>query len=420
MRYCLFLLVWLAGGPLQGATLEVCADCTFSSLQAAVQTARPGDTIYLMAGVYREANIRIDKPLRITGRDMPVIDGGLTEEILTIEADSVLVEGIEFRNAGKSHIKDLAAIRIKRHDHFIIRNNRIINALFGIYIENGKYGLIENNTLLGEAVNEMSSGNAIHMWYCKNVLVEHNYLRGHRDGIYLEFVDSSRIRLNISEDNIRYGLHFMFSNDDDYFHNTFRRNGAGVAVMFSRRINMWENTFEHNWGRASYGLLLKEIYDAEIRDNTFRENTIGIYVEGSTRLQYRNNEFSRNGWAIKMSGGCLDNVVANNNFRYNTFDLALNSAANNNRFDGNYWSNYTGYDLGRDGRGDVPYHPVKLFNYVVNRTPEAMVLLRSLFVGLLNFSEKVSPVFTPANVADNSPLMRPITFNRTVQPKNRN
>ena len=43
---------------------------------------------------------------------------------------------------------------------------------------------------------------------------------------------------------------------------------------------------------------------------------------------------------------------------------------------------------GRDGVGDVPYQPVKLFNYVVNRTPEAMVLLRSLFVDLLNFSKR--------------------------------
>lgn len=183
--------------------------------------------------------------------------------------------------------------------------------------------------------------------------------------------------------------------------------------MFSRKINMWENRFEYNWGRAAYGLLLKEIYDAEIRDNAFLENTIGIYVEGSTRIQYHHNAFTRNGWAMKMSGGCLDNKVTANNFLYNTFDLSLNSAPNNNDFDGNYWTEYSGYDLGRDGVGDVPYHPVKLFNYVVNRTPEAMVLLRSLFIDLLNFSEKVSPVLTPANVADNAPLMQKLNLRKT-------
>ena len=270
--------------------------------------------------------------------------------------------------------------------------------------------MLGTNAERDRSIRGQCSGNAIHLWYCKQIVVENNQVRGHRDGIYLEFVDDSRVRNNISENNLRYGLHFMFSNDDDYSHNIFRRNGAGVAVMFSRNINMWENRFEYNWGRASYGLLLKEIYDAEIRDNVFLENTIGIYVEGSTRIQYQHNEFNRNGWAIKMSGGCLDNTVTANNFLDNTFDLSLNSAPNNNSFDGNYWSEYNGYDLGRDGVGDVPYQPVKLFNYVVNRTPEAMVLLRSLFVDLLNFSEKVSPVLTPANVADKTPLMQKLNF----------
>ncbi|MEZ4900237.1 MAG: nitrous oxide reductase family maturation protein NosD [Saprospiraceae bacterium] len=408
MRYCLFLLVWLAGGPLQGATLEVCADCTFRSLQAAVQTARPGDTIYLMAGVYREANIRIDKPLRITGRDMPVIDGGLTEEILTIEADSVLVEGIEFRNAGKSHIKDLAAIRIKRHDHFIIRNNRIINALFGIYIENGKYGLIENNTLLGEAVNEMSSGNAIHCWYAEGLTIRNNYTYRYRDGIYLEFVNNSEIEDNLSEANIRYGLHFMFSKDDSYGSNTYRKNGAGVAVMFSKRISMHDNVFEYNWGQAAYALLLKEIYDADIRDNLFLHNTIGILLEGSARIRYTENVFKGNGWAVQMSGGCLDNEFTQNNFIGNTLDLVVNSRINNNTFNGNFWSEYNGYDLDRDGVGDVPHRPVKLYSYVLAQAPESIVLLRSFFIDLLNFSEKVSPVFTPENVLDQYPLMQAI------------
>ena len=188
--------------------------------------------------------------------------------------------------------------------------------------------------------------------------------------------------------------------------------GRGVAVMFSKKINMWENVFEYNWGKASYGMLLKEIYDADIKNNVFRENTIGIYVEGSTRINYLQNDFIRNGWAIKISGGCLDNVVNGNNFLSNTFELSLKASANNNSFDGNYWSDYSGYDLNRDGIGDVPYRPVKLFNYVVNETPEAMVLLRSLFIDIINFSEKVSPVFTPENVVDNAPSMKKINGRR--------
>ena len=175
--------------------------------------------------------------------------------------------------------------------------------------------------------------------------------------------------------------------------------------MFSRRIDMYYNTFINNWGAASYGLLLKEIYDANIQHNTFTENTLAIYIEGSTRIDYGYNEFKQNGWAMKMAGGCLDNTIHHNNFIGNTFELGVHSKVNNNTFNDNYWSEYSGYDLDRDGVGDVPYRPVKLFSYIVNETPESIVLLRSLFIDLVNFSEKVSPVFTPAEVVDDRPLM---------------
>ena len=117
------------------------------------------------------------------------------------------------------------------------------------------------------------------------------------------------------------------------------------------------------------------------------------------------NDFTGNGWALKVSGGCMNNKVKGNNFVSNTFDLALNSSSYENSIDGNYWSEYSGYDLNRDGVGDIPHRPIKLFNYVLKNTPEAIILMRSLFIDIINFSEKVSPIFTPENVLDNSPSM---------------
>ena len=386
-------------------TLRVCPTCECGTVREALAAAKDGDEITVEAGLYAEGKLVVDKPVTLRGKNFPVLDGGGDSEILTIIADGVTVEGFVIQNVGTSYLEDRAGIRVIQSRGFTIKNNRLLNTFFGVYLEHARDGEVLDNEIVGEAEIESSSGNAIHLWYCKNIRVDGNLVRRHRDGIYLEFVDSSEIRHNVSEDNLRYGLHFMFSNDDEYFKNIFRRNGAGVAVMFSKKINMWENTFIKNWGKASYGLLLKEIYDADIRDNVFEENTMGIYIEGSTRINYHHNLFLRNGWAMKMMGGCLDNDVSGNNFISNTFDLSLSSSSNNNTFDGNYWSEYSGYDLDRDGVGDVPYRPMKLFNYVVNETPEAMVLLRSLFVDIINFSEKVSPVFTPKNVVDNKPMI---------------
>lgn len=387
-------------------TIEVCKTCAVSSIQSAIQQAKRGDLILIHEGVYLEGNLIVDKALSIRGINYPILDGNNTAEILTIKADSVTVEGLILQNAGKSYLKDLAAIRLAQCKNFTIRNNRIENAFFGIYLEKSKDGVIENNIVRGKATDEASSGNAIHAWYAQNILIRGNTTTEHRDGIYLEFTSHSIIADNLSEGNLRYGLHFMFSNNDEYTCNTFRNNGAGVAVMFSKYIQMKENVFEWNWGTAAYGLLLKEIYDANIQDNLFYKNTVGIFVEGASRIQYQNNQFRNNGWAVQMSGGCLDNNFTANNFETNTLDLVVNSKVNNNAFDGNYWSEYSGYDLNHDGIGDVPHRPVKLFSYVLNQSPESIVLLRSFFIDLMNLAEKISPVLTPVDVLDNQPLMQ--------------
>ena len=109
---------------------------------------------------------------------------------------------------------------------------------------------------------------------------------------------------------------------------------------------------------------------------------------------------------MKIAGACYTNAFEDNDFVHNTFDLSYNSKLNDNVFDSNYWSDYAGYDLNKDGIGDHPYRPVKLFSYVIGRTPESIILLRSLFIDIINFSEKVSPVFTPDGLLDNSPKMK--------------
>lgn len=393
---------------LQAKTITVCSSCEVTSIKQGVAIAAPFDTLLIKKGIYKEVNIVIDKPLTLLGEGNPVIDGENKGEIITITADNVTVDGLSIINVGTSYTADYAAIRVVKSKDFLIQNLRLEKLFFGIYLEKSRDGRVFNNKIMGDAVEEYNSGNGIQLWYCRNIEVEQNIVKHVRDGIYLEFSDSITINNNLSSNNVRYGLHFMFSNNDDYTNNTFENNGAGVAVMFSKHIKMYNNTFKKNWGTASYGLLLKEINDAEITGNTFEENTIGITVEGSNRIEYKNNDFKSNGWAVKVRGACYTNSFINNNFLSNSFDISYNSRLNDNVFENNYWSSYTGYDLDKNGIGDVPYRPVKLFSYIVNRTPETIILLRSLFIDIIDFSEKVSPVFTPDNLFDNFPRMKVI------------
>ncbi|MFD1161679.1 nitrous oxide reductase family maturation protein NosD [Hwangdonia seohaensis] len=405
-----FLSAILMANLTMAQTIEVCGSCNISTLKEGIAQAKDFDTIIVKKGTYKEHNIKVDKPLTIIGENYPVIDGEAKGEIITVTSDNVTVDGLFIINVGTSYTEDYAAIRVKNSKNFTIQNLVLEKLFFGIYIERSRDGKVFHNKIIGDAVEEYNSGNGIQLWYSKNVDIEHNFVQHVRDGIYLEFSDFCTIKNNVSSLNVRYGLHFMFSNDDMYQDNIFENNGAGVAVMFSKRIKMYNNIFKENWGTASYGLLLKEINDAEIQGNTFKDNTIGINVEGSNRINYINNNFISNGWALKVRGACYANLFKSNNFLYNSFDVSYNSKINDNGFESNFWSNYTGYDLDKDGIGDVPYRPVKLFSYIVNRTPETIILLRSLFIDIIDFSEKVSPVFTPDNLLDNKPKMKKITW----------
>lgn len=407
-RFLYFISFFTLAFSIQSVTaskINICSGCEISTIYKAIEIAQKHDTLVFEKGIYKAVDVLIYKPITLIGKKGAVLNGQNKSYIVKITSDSVNISDLTLINSGKSYTKDYASIYVSKSKHFTITNNRIENPFFGCLIEKSHHGKVSNNYIFGESIEEDDSGNGIHLWYCSNIEVADNEVLNLRDGIYFEFVSESSVTNNYSHDNVRYGLHFMFSNHDNYIGNTFHNNGAGVAVMFSKFIQMTDNVFKENWGTASYGLLLKEIYDADIIGNHFIENTIGVFSEGSTRINYFKNDFKRNGWAIKIAGACYTNKFKENNFLHNAFDISYNSKLNDNVFDGNYWSGYTGYDLDKDGIGDTPYRPIKLFSYIVNMAPETIVLLRSLFIDIINFSEKVSPVFTPDNLLDNQPLM---------------
>ena len=383
-----------------------------STIQETIDQSLPGDTIIIKKGYYAEHSILVNKPLTILGEDSPIIDAKHMEvELFIITADSVHIKGLVLKNVGVSFLKEYAAIKVKQASYGSIQSNLIKGTFFGIYLEYTSHFKVTNNQIFGAAVDEVSAGNAIHAWKASHLDISYNELSSHRDGIYFEFVNDSRIHHNNSYNNLRYGLHFMFSNRDIYTNNEFTSNGAGVAVMFSKEIQMNNNQFLKNWGAASYGLLLKEISDGTLLNNYFFQNTIAILAEGTNRIEISNNQFTQNGTAMDMKGNCLDNKITHNNFLANTFEVVTNSRYNRNFYDANYWSNYSGYDLNRDGAGDVPYRPVNLYAKIINEIPAASILLHSLFIQLLDLGEQIFPQMIPEELIDENPKMRPYTFN---------
>jgi nitrous oxidase accessory protein len=392
----------------QPAALHVGSGQAYASVRAAFARAGAGDTVYIHPGFYAEGNLVIDKPLTVIGIGYPVLDGAKQSEILTVTASDVAIHGLQLQNTGQLSTIDVAAVKVLSAGRVTIEDNRVYDATFGIYLSNTTECRIRRNDIRGVLQeNEITSGNGIHLWKCSDAVIEENTVQGQRDGIYFEFVTESEIHGNYSHGNLRYGLHFMFSNNDRYHGNRFERNGAGVAVMFSHHVEMQGNEFRHNWGASSYGLLLKEIADGTVIDNTFEQNSAGVYMEGTSRMRIERNTFRENGWALRVQASCNENTITENNFFGNTFDVATNGHLVLNTFDRNYWDKYEGYDLNRDGHGDVPFRPVNLYAMVVEKMPYGLLLIRSFMVYLLDRAEKILPSLTPERLQDQSPLMKP-------------
>ena len=383
----------------------------YKTIKSAVAASKSGDSILVEKGVYKEGNINIDKSLTIIGKERPILDGEMKYEILSFRADHIVLKGFKIINSGEDQIKNIGAIRLYNSQYAIIDNNIFENNYFGIYIQRGFRCLIQNNKITStRSKSQEGTGDGIHAWVSEEMWIKNNFIEGHKDGIYLEKVAKSYIYKNYSKKNLRYGLHFMFSDNDVYVGNTFDNNNAGVAVMYSNNVNMYANNFINNWGDASYGLLLKEISFSKIKHNRFQNNTAAIYLDGATKIDFYENNFEDNGWAMKISSNCMENRIKNNNFINNIFDVSTTGTMTMNDFKNNYWDKYEGYDLDKDKIGDVPFHPLSLYAVLVENNPSVMLLFRTFFVDLLDKTEKIIPSLTPENFVDEHPLMRKVAI----------
>jgi len=326
--------------------------------------------------------------------------------VLVIVADSVTVTGLVFRNVATSFVNDRAAVRVDGVTACDVHDNRFERTFFGVYLARTRGCRVTGNRFRGAYHSEATSGNAVHLWNTVGTIVERNEVTGHRDGIYLEFARHARVADNESHDNFRYGLHFMFSDSCAYERNLFTRNGAGVAVMYTNVVVMTGNRFLENEGPTAYGLLLKDINDSRVEGNVFRRNTVALHLEGSNRIKVLGNDFESNGWAVRLLGNSDGGRLERNRFVANSFDLSTNAASATATLDANEWDEYRGYDLDRDGFGDVPFRPVRLFAILVQDNEPALILLRSLFIDLLDVAERVLPVLSPQGLVDHRPVVR--------------
>lgn len=392
---------------LSARTIEVGEGKAFSSISAALHKAKAKDEILIYGKKIYKERLVIQKPITLKGVGAPIIDGGQRGDVIKVNADNVTIEGLQIQNSARSSQVDYCGVHVKDAQFVTVRNCVFRKNQFSVMFQNCKNGLIANNNISSNITYNPIMGNAVHCWKSDNMHITGNNIGHNRDGIYLEFVNNSHIDHNTVSGCARYGLHFMFSHFNVYNSNRFNHNQAGVAVMFAHNVEMINNTFEFNRGTSSYGLLIKELQYSTIKWNRFLDNTVGLLIDGGSDLNVHHNVIKNNGWGMRLISASTNDTIVHNNFLGNTFDMTTNVSYNRNNVNGNYWDKYEGYDLNKDGYGDVPFHPLSLFSMLAEQNENVLFFFHSFLMNLLDATEKVLPSITPDNYVDNYPHMNP-------------
>ena len=392
---------------LSARTIEVGEGKAFSSISAALHKAKAKDEILIYGKKIYKEHLVIQKPITLKGVGTPIIDGEQRGDVIKVNADNVTIEGLQIQNSARSSQVDYCGVHVKDAQFVTVRNCVFRKNQFSVMFQNCKNGLIANNNISSNITYNPIMGNAVHCWKSDNMHITGNNIGHNRDGIYLEFVNNSHIDHNTVSGCARYGLHFMFSHFNVYNSNRFNHNQAGVAVMFAHNVEMINNTFEFNRGTSSYGLLIKELQYSTIKWNRFLDNTVGLLIDGGSDLNVHHNVKKKNGWGMRLISASTNDTIVHNNFLGNTFDMTTNVSYNRNNVNGNYWDKYEGYDLNKDGYGDVPFHPLSLFSMLAEQNENVLFFFHSFLMNLLDATEKVLPSITPDNYVDNYPHMNP-------------
>ena len=393
----------------RGETLVV-GPGQYHSLQAAIDISRPGDTIEVREGSY-EGNITLNKQLTLNGVSEPVLRGEGVGSVITILADSCVIRGFIIEHSGGDLTREDAGILLKSSRNQI-EHNDLRDILYGIYLYSSRGNTLRNNRIRGRAeLDEGDRGAGLHLWNSPDNIIEDNIISEARDGLYVQSCHGNQIRRN-RVSNLRYGLHYMSSDRNVFEDNFFSDNVAGAAIMYSSHIEFRRNAFVNNRGFSSFGILFQECNDLLAEENFIIDNATGIFMEALRHTTFRHNTIANNDVAVQMFSSSDANVFTENNFINNLSPLQLIGRSTTTKWSenerGNFWSDYDGYDLNEDGRGDVPVKIQNVFEYLEGNHPRLRLFLDSPAARALAVAEKTFPVLRGSSEIDEAPLMKPV------------
>jgi nitrous oxidase accessory protein len=415
------------------------------SLQEILDQARVDDVIHLGSGEHRGPVI-VDKGLTVEGAPGAVIVGSGQGSVVRINAPNTVLRRLEIRGSGKnietldSGVYVAATARAAR-----IEDNTLVGNLYGINLQGAENAIVSGNRIIGAREGRSTeAGNGVHVWNSPGAKVIGNDISHGRDGIYV-----TASRRNVFSGNrfkdLRFAVHYMYTNDSEVSSNESVGNIVGYAIMFSRRLTVTGNVSD---GDRAHGLLLNSARDSRISDNVVigrmqpreRWTTAGrlrdshgvpsdagsksanvgdgarlgpekcVFIYSATRNALTGNWFEGCAIGVHFTAGSEGNELTRNAFIRNRNQVKyvgtryLEWSTNGI---GNYWSDNTGYDLDGNGISDAPYRPNDMIDRVLWTTPQAKILVNSPAVQIIRWAQNRFPALLPGGVIDSHPLMTP-------------
>lgn len=388
----------------------------FLSISSAIEFAKTNDTIVVNEGIYNE-HLIVDKTLHLIGINQPTIDGGGKGTVVLIKSPGVTFKGFGVRGSGESLSVEDSGIVLDSAQNSIIEDNSLNDVLFGIYLKNSSGTLIYNNIVVGKDLPIAVRGDGIRLWYSSDTKIIDNTITGARD-LVMWWSGDTLIKGNKIEHG-RYGLHYMYSNNNIFENNLFAENYVGGFLMYSNNIQFNSNIFARNQGPATgYGIGFKDLDDIVSKDNLFIDNRIGIYMDNSPHSvdswnTLEDNVIAFNDIGVSLMPSIQRNIIVSNSFIENSEQVEVRgggSLSGNKWFAdkrGNYWSDYVGYDENKDGIGEIPYKSESLFESLVDSYPNLRIFVFSPVAQAIELASEAFPVIKPQpKVTDQYPLMK--------------
>lgn len=372
-------------------------------LERALRDASAGDVLVLEPGVHEGALV-LSKPVTLRGMDGATVDGGGTGHAIFVDAPAVTIDNVVVQNCRiDDEFADTGIWVEKASTGVRLVGNTVRNCRFGIWIHGTAEAEVRDNRVLGiESFTQNQRGDCIHLWDADGAVVSGNHVAHCRDGIYMELTSAGRIERNEIRDS-RYAVHTMWCDESRYNDNYATENLVGLALMFSKSIEAARNVLHNN---RTHGMLWVQVTHGQALDNIVIGNTKGLFVYNSLYNEIRGNLIARNNLGAHYWGGSEENVMKSNAFVENEIQ-AKYVAARDQAWDGNFWSDYGGWDLDDDGIGETPYRSNTLVDALLWAYPDSKFLLASPAFQLLALAEREFPVITVPKAVDAAPLMSP-------------